>query len=191
MVIRHVASVIAASILIAALVVGCGALSSPPASKIVPISGFDTIFGEWEGLSKGVPDMREHARVLLTVSEKGHFNFASDRAAGLVLGSGALYIQDCIVFGRSSAGTGMFTLHDHAGKRVLVVDAALNDGNHYFIEMTPIVKKGRSAAMEYRPWCRVYPVVDCYSPARNHCVLVAWMGLPNSFWGRVRFPIDA
>jgi hypothetical protein len=77
----------------------------------------------------------------MPVSEKGHFNFASDRAAGLVLGTGVLYIQDGIVFGRSSAGTGMFTLHDSAGKRVLVVDAALNDGNHYFVEMTPIVKK--------------------------------------------------
>jgi hypothetical protein len=97
---------------------GCGALSSPPTSKIVPISGFDTIAGEWEGLSKSVPNMREHARVLLTVREKGHFNFASDRAAGLVLGTGALYIQDGIVFGRSLAGTGMFTLHDYAGKRV-------------------------------------------------------------------------
>jgi hypothetical protein len=136
---------------LAITIMGCGSLPSPPVSKIVRISGFDKIAGEWEGLSKSVPDMREHARVLLTVSEKGHFNFASDRAAGLVLGTGALYIQDGIVFGRSSAGTGMFTLHDSAGKRVLVVDAALNDGNHYFVEMTPIVKKGRSAAMEYRP----------------------------------------
>src|SRR5262249_581224 len=113
-----------------------------PDSKVVPIAGFDKIAGEWEGPSRSVPDMREHASVLLTISEKGRFNFASDRAAGMVLGTGALYIEDGIVFGKGSAGAGMFTLHDYAGKRVLIIDAVLSDGHHYFIEMTPMLKKG-------------------------------------------------
>jgi len=119
-------------------ILGCGVLHPHPASKIIPVSEFEQIAGNWEGLSKRVPDMVDDASVMLIISEKGHFNFASDRARGLVLGTGILHIQDGIVFGKGSAGTGMFTLHDQAGKPVLVVDVALNDGNHYFLEMTRI-----------------------------------------------------
>ena len=136
---------------LAITIMGCQSLPSSPASKIVPISGFDKIAGEWEGLSKRVPDMRDHARVILIIREKGYFNFVSNRATGLLLGTGDLHIQDGHAFGKTDSGTGTFTLHDRAGKRVLVIDAVLNDGNHYFIEMTPIIQKGGSAAMEYRP----------------------------------------
>src|SRR5438445_13016803 len=117
---------------------GCGVLQSQPASKIVPISGFDQVAGNWEGLSKRVPDMRDHAWVILIISEKGFFHFASNRATGLLLGTGTLHIHDGEVFGKSGTGSGTFTLHDKAGKPVLVVEAALNDGNHYYLELTPI-----------------------------------------------------
>src|SRR5437899_12108148 len=62
---------------------GCGVLQSQPASKIVPISGFNQVAGNWEGLSKRVPDMRDHAWVILIISEKGRFHFASNRATEL------------------------------------------------------------------------------------------------------------
>jgi len=117
---------------------GCGVLQSQPASKIVPISGFDQVAGNWEGLSKRVPDMRDHAWVILIISEKGYFHFASNRATGLLLGTGTLHIHDGEVFGKTGTGSGTFTLHDKAGKPVLVVEAALNDGNHYYLEMTPV-----------------------------------------------------
>src|SRR5262249_42851101 len=118
-----------------AVLFGCGELQTPPASKIVPISEFDKIAGEWEGLSKRLPRMQDHAQVTLTISKNGQFNFASDRSAGMVLGTGVLHLQDGVAIGRGSAGTGMFTLHDQAGKRVLVVNVVLNDGYHYFLEM--------------------------------------------------------
>jgi len=117
---------------------GCGVLQSQPASKIVPISGFDQVAGKWEGLSKRVPEMRDHAWVILIISENGRFHFASNRATELLLGTGTLAIQDGKVFGKTGSGTGMFTLHDKAGKPVLVVEAALDDGHHYYLEMTPI-----------------------------------------------------
>lgn len=123
---------------LAATIFGCGVLLSQPASRIVPISGFDKIAGKWEGLSKRVPDMRDHAWVILIISEKGYYNFASNRATGLLLGTGTLQIQDGRVFGKSSAGRSTFTLHDQAGKPVLVVEVVLNDGNHYYIEMAPV-----------------------------------------------------
>jgi len=123
---------------LAATIIGCGVLPSQSTSRIVPISGIDQIAGKWEGLSKRVPDMRDHAQVILFISEKGHFNFVSNRATGFVLGTGSLHIQDGRVFGKASAGTGTFTLHDQAGKPVLVAEVALNDGHHYYIEMTPV-----------------------------------------------------
>lgn len=123
---------------LAATFFGCGVLQSQPASRIVPIFGFDQVAGKWEGLSKRVPDMRDHAWVILIISEKGYFHFASNRATGLLLGTGTLHIHDGEVFGKTGTGSGTFTLHDKAGKPVLVVEAALNDGNHYYLEMTPI-----------------------------------------------------
>ena len=117
---------------------GCGVLQSQPASKIVPISGFDQVAGNWEGLSKRVPDMQDHAWVILVIRENAHFHFASNRATGLLLGTGTLHIHDGEVFGKTGNGSATFTLHDKAGKSVLVVEAALNDGNHYYLEMTPI-----------------------------------------------------
>jgi hypothetical protein len=134
---------------LAATSIGCGALSSQPASKIVPIAGFDKIAGEWEGMSKSVLNMRDHAWVALIISQSGHFNFVSDRATGLMLGTGTLSIEDGIVFGKGSAGTGMFTLHDQAGKSVLVADVALlSDGKHYVIAMVPIKKNDSPPSME-------------------------------------------
>jgi len=98
----------------------------------------EKITGKWEGLSKRVPDMQDHAWVLFIVSEKGRFNFVSDRGTEFLLGTGTLNIQDGKAIAKSSAGTGMLTLHDQAGNPVLVIEVALNDNNHYFIEMTPV-----------------------------------------------------
>ena len=123
---------------LAAMFFGCGVLQSQPASRIVPISDFDTVAGKWEGLSKRMPDMRDHAQVLVIINENGHFHFVSDRKTGFLLGTGTLHIHDGKVFGKSGSGTGTFTLHDRAGKRILVLEAALNDGYHYYLEMTPI-----------------------------------------------------
>ena len=124
---------------LAATPFGCGgALHPEPSSTVVPISTFEQISGKWEGLSKHVPDMRDHASVLLIIREKGYFNFVSNRGTGLLLGTGTLHIQNGKVFAKTDSGTGMFTLHDKASKPVLVAEVALNDGNHYYLVMTPL-----------------------------------------------------
>jgi hypothetical protein len=51
--------------LFAAVVFGCGAMQAHSQSKIVPITTFKQVSGKWEGLSKRMPDMREHAQVFL------------------------------------------------------------------------------------------------------------------------------
>lgn len=66
---------------LAAILVGCGALHSRPGSTIVPISSFDKVAGKWEGLSKHVPDMHEHAWVALNVEDNGTFTVMSNEGA--------------------------------------------------------------------------------------------------------------
>jgi len=122
--------------LCAAVVFGCGTTPSRSESKIVPITTFTQVAGKWEGLSKRMPDMRDHAQVLMIINENGHFNFISDRGSGVLLGTGVLTILNGQVSGTSGSGTGTMTLHNKAGTSVLVLDAALNDGNHYYVEMT-------------------------------------------------------
>jgi len=85
-----------------------------------------------------MPDMRDDAQVLVIISKNGHVNCISDRGTGVLLGTGTLTILEGKVFGKTGSGTGTFTLHDKAGNLVLVLEAALNDGNHYYLEMTPM-----------------------------------------------------
>ena len=65
--------------LCAAVVFGCGTMHTRSESKIVPITTFTQVAGKWEGLSKRMPDMRDHAQVLMIINENGHFNFISDQ----------------------------------------------------------------------------------------------------------------
>ena len=46
----------------AAVVFGCGTAHTRSESKIVPITTFTQVAGKWEGLSKRMPDMRDHAK---------------------------------------------------------------------------------------------------------------------------------
>src|SRR5262245_43265554 len=116
-------------------ILACSARQIEPGAPHVPISAMEQIVGKWEGLSKRMPDMRDHAQVLLTISKTGHFNFVSDRGSGLLLGTGSLTLSDGRAFGTGSAGTGTLTLYEKAGRPILVVEAALNDGHRYYIEM--------------------------------------------------------
>ena len=121
---------------LATTVFGCETLiyHSPP--RIVPISSINQVTGTWQGLSKRVPDMRDDAWVTLMIGERGHFNFISNRETGYLLGTGSLTILDGRAHGATGRGTGTLTLHDKAGSPLLVVEVSLNDGHHYYIEMS-------------------------------------------------------
>ena len=120
---------------LATTILACSTRQIEPGTPHVPITTLEQIVGKWEGLSKRLPEMRDHAEVLLTISKSGHFNFVSDRGTNLLLGTGSLTISDGRAFGTSSAGSGTLTLYEKAGSPVLVVEAALNDGHRYYIEM--------------------------------------------------------
>jgi hypothetical protein len=80
--------------------------------------------------------MRDDAAVMLIINKEGRFNFISDRGTELLLGTGTLTIVNGAVVAKGNQGTALLTLHDGAGGPVLVVQAALTNGHHYYIEMT-------------------------------------------------------
>ena len=119
---------------------GCSAPQIQPGSPVVPITTLEQIVGKWEGSSKRIPDMQNHAPVVLTISEGGRFTFVSDRGSDsekdLLLGTGMFTISDGRAFGKGGGGSGTITLYGRAGRpNVMVLIAALNDGNHYYVEM--------------------------------------------------------
>jgi hypothetical protein len=120
---------------LAATVIGCGVSRSSPGLKIIPVVSFDRIAGEWEGVSRIVPEMRDDAAVMLIIRKEGLFNFVSDRGTELLLGTGTLTIVDQTVVAKGQQGTALLTLHDKERGPVLVVQAALSNGHHYYIEM--------------------------------------------------------
>ena len=114
---------------------GCGVSRSSSGAKIVPVVSLERIAGEWEGVSRLVPDMRDDASVLLIIGKEGRFNFVSDRGTDLLLGTGTLTIIDQSVLAKGQQGTALLTLHDKERGPVLIVQAALSNGHHYYIEM--------------------------------------------------------
>jgi hypothetical protein len=124
---------------VATAVSACGGMRTRSDATIVPITTFQQVAGHWEGLSKRVPVMSDDAQVVMTINERGHFNFVSDRGTELLLGTGSLTILDGHMIGTTSSGTGTLTLHhDTAGASLLVLEAALNNGRHYYVELTPM-----------------------------------------------------
>jgi hypothetical protein len=116
---------------------------------IIPIASLDRIAGEWEGMSRIVPDMRDDGSVLLTISKEGRFNFISDRGTELLLGTGSLTIVDETVVAKGKQGSALLTLHHNERGPVLVIQAALSNGHHYYIEM--VSRKRDGAASSTRP----------------------------------------
>ena len=121
---------------LAAAVIDCAGPRSSPNPNIIAVASLATIAGRWEGVSRTVPEMRDDAAVMLIIREEGRFNFISNRGTEVLLGTGILMNVDGAVVARGNQGTALLTLHDQAGGPVLVVQAALTNGHHYYLEMT-------------------------------------------------------
>jgi hypothetical protein len=116
--------------------IGCAGSRSSPSLNVIPVASLATIAGEWEGVSKSVPDMRNDAFVMLIIRQEGRFHFISNRRTETLLGTGTLAIDGGTVVAKGSQGHALLALHEKAGGPILVVQAALTNGHHYYIEMT-------------------------------------------------------
>ncbi len=117
---------------------GLGCAMRQPVSdlKTLPVSSFATIAGDWQGVSQTVPEMRNDAYVMLIIREEGRFNFISNRGEEVLLGTGILTIVDGTVVANGKQGIAMLTLHTKAGVPLLVIQAALTNGHHHYLEMS-------------------------------------------------------
>lgn len=82
--------------------------------------------------------MRDDAWVLLIIREEGRVKFISNRRTETLLGTGTLTVDDGTVVVKGRQGSALVTLHDKAGVPMLVLQVALMNGHHYFVEMTRI-----------------------------------------------------
>jgi hypothetical protein len=121
---------------VAATAIGCAGSRSSPSLNVITVASLAMIAGEWEGVSKSVPDMRNDAFVMLIIRQEGRFHFISNRRTETLLGTGTLAIDGMTVVAKGNQGHALLTLHEKAGGPVLVVQAVLTNGRHYYIEMT-------------------------------------------------------
>jgi hypothetical protein len=135
------AVVAAYAISVVGILAGCssGPSSQDAAWKLVPVSDVNKLVGEWEG-----PVKKEHATfsegsVRLIIRANNTYLFAGQTAAKVAVGSGELEPKDGRLVGNSDRRTVTFTLYDHKGKSVVLVEATNHDtGEHYRGELTKL-----------------------------------------------------
>jgi hypothetical protein len=123
------------------LLVGCMSGPSPQDSawKLVPITHVGMVVGEWEGVVK-----KEHAAfpegsVRLMIRPNNTYLFAGQSASKAAVGSGELEARDGRLIGTTDRREVTFTLYDHRGKAVVLVESTHHEtGERYRGEFTKV-----------------------------------------------------
>jgi hypothetical protein len=101
------------------------------------------VVGEWEGLIK-----KEHATfaegsVRLVIRANQTYLFAGQTASKVAVGSGNLATHDGRLQGNSDRRAVTFTLYDHKGSAVVLVEATNHEtGERYRGELTKVMGPG-------------------------------------------------
>jgi hypothetical protein len=130
-------------------VVSCSGVPSSerPSWEEVKISDFNSVAGNWEGLTWMEPkSVREQNWANVNINADGTFKFSTYRTIGAWVGEGTLHIEDGkLVSPRSDQeGTITMTLFKGDGKRMLRVDATDKRGRIQRAELNPVQKNDRS-----------------------------------------------
>ena len=121
------------------LVVGCaGGLPQQDASyKLVPINEIGMVVGEWEGLAKKDHATFAQSSVRLMIRPNSTYLFAGQSASTAAVGSGNLEIRDGRLVGDTEKRAVIFTLYDHKGTAVVLVESTNHEtGERYRGEFT-------------------------------------------------------
>jgi hypothetical protein len=107
------------------LLVGCtsGPSAQDPTWKLVPITDISTVVGEWEGLVKKERDAFPKGSVRLMIRPNNTYLFAGETASTVAVGSGDLRARDGRLVGDTDKRAVTFTLYDHKGKAVMLVES--------------------------------------------------------------------
>src|SRR5689334_5609378 len=120
--------------LLVGLLAGCagGPSSGDPAWKLVPVTDVGMLVGEWEGTVKKEHASLPEGSVRLIIRANNTYLFAGQTAAKVAVGSGELEPKDGRLVGNTDRRAVTFTLYDHKGKSVVLVEATNHEtGERY------------------------------------------------------------
>jgi hypothetical protein len=123
------------------LCVGCagGSPQQDASYKLVPITEVGMVVGEWEGLVKKDHATRPEGSVRLMIRTNSTYLFAGQTATTVGVGSGVLETRDGRLVGDTDKRAVRFTLYDHKGAAVLLVESTNHQtGAQYRGELTKV-----------------------------------------------------
>jgi hypothetical protein len=106
-------------------VVGCagGPSQHDPSWKPVPITDVSMVVGEWDGTVTKDHALFPEGSVHLIIRDNSTYMFAGETLSAVAVGSGGVEARQGRLIGDTEHRAVTFTLYDHKGTRVLVVDA--------------------------------------------------------------------
>ena len=112
-------------VFVVGLLIGCaGASHQHDASwKLVPITEVGMVVGEWEGLVKQDHATLPQGSVRLMIRGNLTYLFAGQGTSTVAVGSGNLEMLDGRLVGDTEKRAVRFTLYDHKGKAVVLVES--------------------------------------------------------------------
>jgi|SRR5690349_14537127 hypothetical protein len=138
---RQRAATLHAATLLVGLLSACasGPSSQDPAWKLVPITDVGMVVGEWEGTVKKDHASFPEGSVRLIIRANNTYLFAGQTAVKVAVGSGDLEPKEGRLVGDTDRRAVTFTLYDHKGKAVVLVEATNHEtGERYRGELTKL-----------------------------------------------------
>jgi len=106
---------------------------------VVPITEVGMVVGEWEGLVKKDHATFPEGSVRLMIRANSTYLFAGQTTSRAAVGSGDLEMRDGRLVGDTEKRAVTFTLYDHKGKAVVLVESIIHEtGEHYRGEFTKV-----------------------------------------------------
>ena len=130
-----------AGIVVIGVLTGCagGSHDKDPSWKLVPITDVQMVVGEWEGLIKKERATLAEGSVRLIIRANQTYLFAGQTASKVAVGSGDLESQDGRLVRDTDRRAVRFTLYDHKGSAIVLVEATNHEtGERYRGELTKV-----------------------------------------------------
>jgi hypothetical protein len=131
-----------AGVVVVGALTGCagGSHENDRSWKLVPITDVQMVVGEWEGLIKKERATLAEGSVRLIIRANQTYLFAGQTASKVAVGSGDLERQDGRLVGNTDRRAVRFTLYDHKGNAVVLVEATNHEtGERFRGELTKVV----------------------------------------------------
>lgn len=138
---------LSAGIVVIGVLNGCagGSHEKDSSWKLVPITDVQIVVGEWEGLIKKEGDTFPEGSVRLIIRPNRTYLFAGQTASKVAVGSGNLDSQDGRLVGDTDRRAVRFTLYDHKGSAIVLVEATNHEtGERYRAELTNVAGSGQA-----------------------------------------------